>query len=735
MSGTTRLPPGSGAAAMRRSLLACAACVCAASFIPDLAAAQRHAPRFTIEDVLSPAFPLDLVAARAADRIAWITYREGVRNVQIADGPEYSPRALTANDSDDGVDLSGLQISADGAIVAWVRGHTPNRDGWVANPASDPRGQERAIWAASASGGAPWRVVAANAFSLSPDGRWVAYVRDRQIHRAEVNAGLADDRARDAAPPLFRAFGDNARPTWSPHATHIAFESARGTHSFIGVYDTRSPAITWLAPSVDYDTSPTWSPDGRRVAFIRRPGQPFGQGLQPPRELPDSLLPPGLMQARFADGSRWSVWLADAETGEATELWRSPADDERFAEVRAIHWVGASILFEAEPGEWRHWFSLPVDGTARDPIELTPGDGFVEHVAFSPDGEWLYYAANIGDIDRRHLWRVRTAGGTSERLTRGESIATFPAIPGGSGDGTVALLHAGERSPLAPAIIARAGDEPRLLMELPPAFPAAQHVEPENVVLTSPDGVRFHSQLFLPPDLRRGDRRPALIFIHGGPRRQMLLGYHPMHFYHMAYGINQYFANRGYVVLSVNYRSGIGYGRTFRTAENVGRNGSAEYQDILAAGLYLRGRDDVDSTRVGLWGLSYGGILTAQGLARNSDVFAAGVDIAGVHFWGDSVDPDAPMYRASSISEIANWRSPVLLIHGDDDRNVAFSQTVGLVQLLRGYGVPFELIVFPDEVHDFLLHERWLIGFRATDEFFDRTLIQRTDPRVEGAGR
>jgi dipeptidyl aminopeptidase/acylaminoacyl peptidase len=80
------------------------------------------------------------------------------------------------------------------------------------------------------------------------------------------------------------------------------------------------------------------------------------------------------------------------------------------------------------------------------------------------------------------------------------------------------------------------------------------------------------------------------------------------------------------------------------------------------------------------------------------------------------------MYRASSASEITKWRSPVLLIHGDDDRNVAFSQTVGLVQLLRGHDVPFELIVFPDEVHDFLLHQRWLEAFHATHDFFERTL-------------
>jgi dipeptidyl aminopeptidase/acylaminoacyl peptidase len=202
----------------------------------------------------------------------------------------------------------------------------------------------------------------------------------------------------------------------------------------------------------------------------------------------------------------------------------------------------------------------------------------------------------------------------------------------------------------------------------------------------------------------------------------MLLGYHYMHFYHMAYAMNQYFANKGYVVLSVNYRSGIGYGKEFREAPGIGRRGNMEYKDILAAGLYLQGRDDVDPDRVGLWGLSYGGILTAQGLARNSDVFAAGVDIAGVHFWGDHLDPAETWYASSSASEVDQWTSPVLLIQGDDDRNVDFSQTVGLVQALRANDVYYELMVFPDEVHDFLVFNRWLITFNATDDFFDRFL-------------
>jgi dipeptidyl aminopeptidase/acylaminoacyl peptidase len=174
--------------------------------------------------------------------------------------------------------------------------------------------------------------------------------------------------------------------------------------------------------------------------------------------------------------------------------------------------------------------------------------------------------------------------------------------------------------------------------------------------------------------------------------------------------------------MSVNYRSGIGYGRSFRTAANTGARGNAEYQDVVAAANYLQGRDDVDPARVGIWGLSYGGLLTSQALARNSDIFVAGVDLAGVHLYTNSLDPENIAYQSSSISQIDKWKSPVLLVQGDDDRNVAFTQTVGLVQLLRAHDVYHELIVFPGDVHESLLYTRWMYTFDRMETFLNKFL-------------
>jgi dipeptidyl aminopeptidase/acylaminoacyl peptidase len=253
-------------------------------------------------------------------------------------------------------------------------------------------------------------------------------------------------------------------------------------------------------------------------------------------------------------------------------------------------------------------------------------------------------------------------------------------------------------------------------------FPQKASTVPTDVTLKADDGVEFHNQLFLPKDMKPGVKYPALIFVHGGPQRQMLLGYHYLSFYHVFYAVNQWLTTQGYIVMSVNYRSGVGYGRSFRTAPNTGARGNAEYKDVLAAGKYLAARPDVDPARVGIWGLSYGGLLTSEALARNSDIFKAGVDLAGVHLEGSSLNPEDVSYKSSAISEIDNWKSPVLLIHGDDDRNVNFAQTVGLVQLLRARNVYHELIVFPDDVHETLLHSRWLYTFDRMETFLHKFL-------------
>jgi dipeptidyl-peptidase-4 len=220
---------------------------------------------FTFEDMLSPAYPSEMVSANGVDRIAWISVERGRRNLYTALGPDFTPVQLTNWTQDDGRDLTSIRISDDGEVLVFVRGHTPNSQGWVANPNSDPRGAERAIWAVSTAGstavstvgGEAWRVAEGSNPALSPDGRWVLFVKEDQIFRAPVNVGTTLTAKADELSPLFRAWGRNGSPVWSPNGRYIAFVSQRTDHSFIGVYDTERPSVRYMAPGVDRDTQPT----------------------------------------------------------------------------------------------------------------------------------------------------------------------------------------------------------------------------------------------------------------------------------------------------------------------------------------------------------------------------------------------------------------------------------------------------------------------------------------------
>lgn len=453
---------------------------------------------------------------------------------------------------------------------------------------------------------------------------------------------------------------------------------------------------------------------------------------QPAATTPRGVAPAGLCSAAFPGGYTLSVMSVDvANIDAAREIWHNKPNDRVVTNLNNAQWTGTHLVFPYTPqgDEFERWYSIDLSNPTSDAVSITTTNGLIEDAtmaAVSKDKKTLFYSTNAEDIERRHIWAVPTAGGQPPRRVSSDSgISTYPQ-PLASGK-YIATLFFDYNVPASIGIVPAAGGPTKVVWPslANTAFPTAEHVRPEVVWTTAADGQKISNTLFIPKDLKPGEKRPAIIFVHGGPVRQMMPGYHYMQFYHWAYGFNQFLQEKGYIVLSINYRGGIGYGRSFRQAPGTNARGNSEYQDVLAGAKYLQGRADVDTSRMGIWGLSYGGLLTSQALARNSDIFKAGVDYAGVHLYTPTLDTSNVAYKSSAISAIETWKSPVLLVHGDDDRNVDFAQTVGLVNLLRAHGVYYELQVVPDDLHESMLHSVWLDTWDRTAKFLDRFVRDR----------
>lgn len=678
--------------------------------------------QFTLEQVMSAPFPSSLVAAPVGGHIAWLQIAKGSRNIWVASPPEYKGRQLTSYVGDDGEEIGELVWTADAKAIIYTRGGDLDNFGESPNPRSAPEEPTQQLWMATLDGKPPRQLAEGHSAAVSPKGDLVAYISKRNIWFLKLDS-------TDKPAALVEAKGQSDSLRWSPDGAKLVFVNNRREHNFVGVYDLATKTVRYLDPSVDRDSDPVWSRDAKQVAFIRIPASREAGAFAPKRS-----------------AEPWSIRVANVDSGEGREIWKADKGAGSVfrnivADNQLIWSSDDRIVFPCEKDGWTHLYSVSSAASSRSAkaILLTPGEFEVEHVSASADVREIIYSSNQTDIDRRYIWRVPTAGGkqptaVTAAIIAGESIEWAPvATSDGKG---VAFFHSSARRPGRAAIQIGSQAIRDLAPEsIPAEFPESSLVEPQQVIFPSADGMKIHGQLFLPANLDKTKRHPAVLFFHGGSRRQMLLGWHYMYYYRNAYAMNQYLANHGYIVLSVNYRSGIGYGMEFREALNYGATGGSEFNDVMGAGVYMRNRADVDPQRIGLWGGSYGGYLTAMGLARASDLFAAGVDMHGVHDWNlvirnfvPAYDPQAKpdaarlAFESSPLASVKTWRSPVLLIHGDDDRNVPFTETVHLVEALRNQGVEFEQLIFPDEIHDFLRHEDWLRAYHASADFLDRHL-------------
>lgn len=683
---------------------------------------------FKLSEVRNYPFPTSLTAAATGNRVAWAFDESGKRNIYVAEAPDFKARKLTAFDKDDGQEISSLALSDDGKWVVYVRGgdHGSNwNSGGEINVNADPFPPKVGIHVLSYDGKQHFEIGEGDQPVISPKGDRIAYLKKGQVWISRIDSA-------NAGKQVFNARGTMSDLRWSPDGRLLAFVSNRQDHSFIGIYTDANSPIRWMAPSFTRDRSPRWSPDGKSLAFVRMAG--LGGA-------PDSII------AR--KHQPWAIWTAEVNSGKATLLWKSPQTPAGSPPgthgSTNLHWAANNrIVFLAAHSGWQHLYSMAATGGT--PLALTSGKFMSEHIILSSDKKWLYFSTNAGpdakDIDRRHIARVPVDQAKLEVLSPGSNMEWTPVVTGDNKYLTF-ITAIGQQPPLPAAVslsnLSKLKDQQQLMAvdHIPSAFPTKKLVTPKQVIFEAPDGMKIHGQIFAGQG--KASKKPAIVYVHGGPSRQMLLGWNYSEYYANAYAMNQYLASLGFTVLSVNYRLGIGYGYDFQSVTDGGTKGASEYQDIKAAAEWLAKQGDVDATRIGIYGGSYGGYMTNMALARDSKLFAAGVSIhsLGDRTIGDTNDllmpdryekaPDAKQaaevaWASSPVADMATWTSPVLLIHGDDDRNVEFSQSTDLNKRLEQRGIPVETMVIVDDTHHWMKYDNQMKVNEATAAFFVKYL-------------
>lgn len=679
---------------------------------------------FTLSQVRSYPFPAGLTVSSGESKIAWTIEKEGIRNIFVATGPQFTARQLTGYDSDDGQAISSLSISADGKWCIYIRGGDYGSnwgDELPVNALADPEPPLVRIWSIPFNGGEPLLLAEGNNPVISPKSDRIAFTRGGQIWVTPIDGSKKASR-------LFSARGNNSSPTWSPNGEMLAFRSSRGDHSFIGIYYNPATPIKWIDPGYDHDRSPVWSEDGEKIVFVRQPGS----GGAP-------------VSALVSIPRAWKIIVTDISINKSICVWESPNTMRGSVPSTHggtnLHWGNNRVIFLSYHDGWPHLYS--VDSNGGEALLLTPGEFMAEYISLSSDGKHLLFAGNTGpdelDIDRRHIVMVSVDKQDMKVMTPGIGNEWTPFLTS-DGNHLVYISTTAQRPPLV-EVMDISSAETNLVGEslIPDDFPTSRLVVPYQAIFEATDGTQVHGIVFNNEKIK--GKKPAVIFVHGGPPRQMLLGWHYSSYYSNAYAINQYLASKGFVVISVNFRLGIGYGYEFHRPVDGGAGGASEYQDVLAAHSWLTEQRFTDPDKIGIYGGSYGGYLTAMALGRNSDLFAAGVDISGVHDWtsrrrGGSAgtgryekipDFDSALelaWKSSPVADVKGWRSPGLIIHADDDRNVDYNQSTDLVQRLRKLNAPIETLTIVDDTHHFMVYANQLKVNEATAEFLIRHLMK-----------
>jgi dipeptidyl aminopeptidase/acylaminoacyl peptidase len=691
---------------MLRPLLALAALL-APSSAPVAAAAEPAPGAFTLETLVAVRHPSRAVWSPDGQRLAFGWERSGVEDVYVVPAGGGAPAALTRHS--EGL-VGGISWTADGKAVLYER--------------------EGDLWRAPADGSAPPGALLATPeaesdFALAHDGRRLAFARDGDLYVRDLQDGREQ---RLTETPVAEA-----GPVWSPDDRSLAFVAISGTP--------HEESPDWVGAKLAFRSQRDF---GLSVGVVPAAGGAVvsvahGDGVHSsPRFLDAGRL---TLQRVSADLKTREVLLADAATGACRVLFTD--QDPRFW---SLEFLGAEpvpspdgrrVAFVSDRDGFDHLYV--VDATGGEARQLTRGRFEVAGLAWSPDGRRIAFDANRGSNPGARELVLAELGATPRIITvaggRGtHTLATFD--PSGT---RLLFQHTDPRSP-ADLFVAEAkasAPRTRLTTSLPEGVDPDALVEPSLVSYPSADGASVPAWLFVPKGLDRSRRHPAIVWVHGDGITQNFDGWHTRRDYAVYYSFHQYLVQRGYVVLAVDYRGSIGYGRDWRQG-HYRDLGGRDYEDVAAGVSHLRSLGFVDEARVGIWGLSYGGFMALQAVTVTPELFRCAIDVAGVQDWRYwFADPDGPWIRGrlgtpdenpelytrtSPIHQVERIVRPLLVLHGTADVNVPFLESVRLVDVLLKAGKDVEFAMYPGEFHYFqrahVLRDAW----RRVESFFGRHL-------------
>ena len=472
-----------------------------------------------------------------------------------------------------------------------------------------------------------------------------------------------------------------------------------------------------------------------------------------------------LFQLQWSEDGARAVLLARAADNKdrwVMSLDPSTAKTRVLARVHDDAWVGGPgsftlgwlpdnrrVYFVSERDGWAHLYAVSADGG--EPAQLTSGKFEVSDVRLSPDKTKFYFTSSEGSLFERQLYTMSVDGGARTRLTTMPGNNQAEVSPDGLSLAVVRSysnrppeLYLQPNRPAASTTSAAASTQNPEVKQVTtspiPEFFTYEWTDPPIVSFRARDGANVYGRLYKPANFRRGG--PAVLFVHGAGYLQDVTRWWSS--YYREYMFHHLLMERGFLVLSIDYRGSAGYGRDWRTG--IYRHmGGKDLDDHVDAVRYLVNEHGVDPRRVGIYGGSYGGFMTLMAMFNTPDIFAAGAALRPVTDWAHYNHPytsnilndpqdDPEAYRQSSPIYFAQGLKGALLIcHGMVDTNVNFQDTVRLAErLIELRKENWELAPYPVEDHSFDRADSWADEYKRILKLFSEQLRPDAGPPPAG---